>query len=155
MRSCFRSWFDVVLERRVMMGKARALSDWRYLSRAWNAWKYQTQQTRFSHLEKEHQHEVLNAQRKLNMAVSHHRKCALRGCFTQWQVFTASRVKMREAEQQDMSVRDKMAAFLSTGQQILQQKKLEQEETTITATQATPRESQRKIVCLIVDIVNI
>ena len=35
----FSAWYGVVLEQRVKMGKARAVSDWRCKLRAWNAWK--------------------------------------------------------------------------------------------------------------------
>ena len=35
----FSAWYNVVLERRLKMGKARAMSDWKLLLRAWNAWR--------------------------------------------------------------------------------------------------------------------
>ena len=35
----FSAWYNVVLERRLKMGKARATSDWKLLLRAWNAWR--------------------------------------------------------------------------------------------------------------------
>lgn len=35
----FSAWYSVVLEKRVRMGKAAALCDWRRQLRAWRAWR--------------------------------------------------------------------------------------------------------------------
>ena len=35
----FTAWYNIVIERRLQLGKARAMQDWRLLLQAWNAWK--------------------------------------------------------------------------------------------------------------------
>lgn len=35
----FTAWYSVIMERRVRMGKAAALCDWRRQLRAWRAWR--------------------------------------------------------------------------------------------------------------------
>ncbi|XP_022108360.1 coiled-coil domain-containing protein 191-like, partial [Acanthaster planci] len=35
----FHAWYELVLTKQLALGKARALSDWRTLLRAWNAWR--------------------------------------------------------------------------------------------------------------------
>ena len=39
LHKCFSAWYSVVVNHRVKVGKARAMSDWRCKLRAWNAWR--------------------------------------------------------------------------------------------------------------------
>ena len=36
---CFSAWFDVIMTRRMQFGKEKAMSDWKCLLKAFNAWK--------------------------------------------------------------------------------------------------------------------
>lgn len=38
-RVCFSAWYNVVIERRLQLGKAKAVADWRALFKAFSAWK--------------------------------------------------------------------------------------------------------------------
>lgn len=39
MHKHFSAWYSAVLEKRVLLGKAAALCDWRMRLRAWRAWR--------------------------------------------------------------------------------------------------------------------
>lgn len=39
MQKHFSAWYSVVLEKRVQLGKAAAICDWRRQLRAWRAWR--------------------------------------------------------------------------------------------------------------------
>jgi hypothetical protein len=54
----FSAWYDVVLERRLQMGKARAMSDWRCLLRAWNGWKMYVRSRRLDREAREHEEDM-------------------------------------------------------------------------------------------------
>jgi len=38
-RVCFSAWYNVVIERRLQLGKANAMADWKMLLRAFSAWR--------------------------------------------------------------------------------------------------------------------
>jgi len=38
-RVCFSAWYHVVIERRLQMGKATAMADWKILFRAFSGWR--------------------------------------------------------------------------------------------------------------------
>jgi len=38
-RVCFSAWYNIVIERRLQLGKAKAMSDWKILFKAFSAWR--------------------------------------------------------------------------------------------------------------------
>lgn len=122
MHTCFNCWFDAVLQRRIQMGKSRAVSDWKILFRVFNAWRHQTKEKHYNHIQEEHVNEMRDLNRRLNKADGHYDRSLLHKHFLLWQVWVVKQRKTRELEQDQNSVRNKMSAFLSTGKQMLQEK---------------------------------
>ena len=58
LQECFSQWYDVVLERRLKMGKARAMADWKLLLHAFNGWKSVTRSQRIEMQAAEHENEI-------------------------------------------------------------------------------------------------
>ena len=59
----FSAWYNLVLERRLQMGKALAMRDWKLMLRAWNAWKAFVRERRMDIENKRHKMEVISTQR--------------------------------------------------------------------------------------------
>ncbi|KAL3887288.1 hypothetical protein ACJMK2_027231 [Sinanodonta woodiana] len=108
----FSSWYNVVLERQLQMGKARAMADWKLLFRTWNAWKSFVRSHRIDKETKKHEMNVKLTQRNAQVAESHSRMKLMRKYFITWQVWVKSEQERRELEQEQSSTREKMMALL-------------------------------------------
>ncbi|KAK3611353.1 hypothetical protein CHS0354_025881 [Potamilus streckersoni] len=108
----FSSWYNVVLERQLQMGKARAMSDWKLLFRTWNAWKSFVRSHRLDKETKKHEMNVKLTQRNAQVAESHSRMKLMRKYFIAWQVWVKSEQERHELEQEQSSTREKMMALL-------------------------------------------
>ncbi|XP_064650515.1 coiled-coil domain-containing protein 191-like [Lineus longissimus] len=108
----FSAWYDVVLERRLQMGKARAMADWRCLLRAWNGWKMYARGRRLDREAREHEEDMKLYHRKRQMADAHHRLTLLRRCFMAWQLFLTLNEAEQELHKGQNATKNKMAAFL-------------------------------------------
>ena len=129
LRKCFNSWFDVVLERRLQLGKARAVSDWKCLFRAWNAWRHFTREQTLERMKQHHENSMIEDHRKLHQSAAHYETRILKKYFLQWQIWLTQQRQAKELEQDQRSVRDKMSAFLETGKKLaLEQKQRKEEE---------------------------
>ncbi|XP_074653357.1 coiled-coil domain-containing protein 191-like [Tubulanus polymorphus] len=112
MQKCFSVWYGVVLERRRQIGKARAMSDWKCLLRAWNAWKAFT---RARHIDREtlqHEEYLREQHRKSQLAYQHYCWMLMRKCVTRWQVFVQSERQEKSVRLEQNSTCSKMSAFL-------------------------------------------
>jgi len=38
-RVCFSAWYNIVIERRLQLGKAKAMADWKILFKAFSTWR--------------------------------------------------------------------------------------------------------------------
>ncbi|KAK3107858.1 hypothetical protein FSP39_023636 [Pinctada imbricata] len=108
----FSAWYNVVLERRIQMGKARALADWRLILRAWNAWKSYCRSRAMEVEARLHQQDVIQTQRKNQLAGCHHRESLLRKYFVAWQQWVKQEQDRKELEHAQEKTRNKMAALL-------------------------------------------
>jgi len=69
-RVCFSAWYNVVIERRLQLGKAKAVADWKTVFKAFSAWKsvhmekwVQTETDRHEHrVKQEHRFVTLRVQ---------------------------------------------------------------------------------------------
>ncbi|XP_067932465.1 coiled-coil domain-containing protein 191-like [Watersipora subatra] len=123
MRQCFNSWFDLILERRLQLGKARAVSDWKCLFRAWNAWRHYTRDCNLERLKRKHENSMVEDHRKLHQSHAHYEKKLLKKYWLQWQIWLAQEKQARDLANDQNTVRHKMSAFLATGKQLARQQK--------------------------------
>ncbi|XP_068588435.1 coiled-coil domain-containing protein 191 [Cebidichthys violaceus] len=109
----FSGWFSVVLDRRLRLGKAMALCDWRRQLRAWRAWRsvvWAEQQQR----EVVRTEEDLRAEhRQCQLAVESDRRRLLRRCLNEWQLCCRIEKEQRELLAQQQETRRKMAALIN------------------------------------------
>ncbi|KAM6908466.1 coiled-coil domain-containing protein 191 [Lycodopsis pacificus] len=109
----FSGWYSVVLDRRLRLGKATALCDWKRQLRAWRAWRavvWAEQQQR----EVVRTEEDLRAEhRHCQLAVESDRRRLLRRCLNEWQLWCRSEKDQRELLAQQQETRRKMAALIN------------------------------------------
>ncbi|KAF4095866.1 coiled-coil domain-containing protein 191 [Onychostoma macrolepis] len=109
----FTAWYSVILERRVRMGKAAALCDWRRQLRAWRAWRALVWARR-EEKEAERTEEELRLQhRRCQQAVESDRRRLLRRCLSDWRVWCQVERHRKELLQQQEETRRKMAALIN------------------------------------------
>ncbi|KAG7487275.1 hypothetical protein MATL_G00021510 [Megalops atlanticus] len=109
---CFSGWSCVVLERRVQMGKAAALCDWRRQLRAWRAWRSVVWANR-AQREAERTEEELRAEnRSQQVALESNRRRLLRRSLSDWRLWCQGERRRRELLSQQEETQRKMAALL-------------------------------------------
>lgn len=59
----FSAWYNLVLDRRLKMGKARAMYDWKLMLRAWNAWRSYIRSRHMVRETKQQEQDVIHTQR--------------------------------------------------------------------------------------------
>uniref|UniRef100_A0A3B5AHZ8 Coiled-coil domain containing 191 n=1 Tax=Stegastes partitus TaxID=144197 RepID=A0A3B5AHZ8_9TELE len=109
----FSGWYSVVLDRRLRMGKALALCDWKRQLRAWRAWRAVV-------WDKQKQGEVARTEealrtenRQCQLAVESDRRRLLRRCLSEWQLWCRMEKEQRELLARQQETKRKMAALIS------------------------------------------
>ncbi|XP_056290370.1 coiled-coil domain-containing protein 191 isoform X2 [Pseudoliparis swirei] len=109
----FSGWYSVVLDRRLRLGKAKALCDWKRQLRAWRGWRgvvwVEHQQREVVRTEEDLRAE--NRQRQL--AVESDRRRLLRRCLNEWQLWCRIEKEQRELLALQQETRRKMAALIN------------------------------------------
>ncbi|XP_073686940.1 coiled-coil domain-containing protein 191 [Garra rufa] len=109
----FTAWYSVILERRVRMGKAAALCDWRRQLRAWRAWRAFVWARREEKEAERTEEELRQEHRRSQQAVESDRKRLLRRCLSDWRVWCQVERHRKELLQRQEETRRKMAALIN------------------------------------------
>ncbi|XP_041066533.1 coiled-coil domain-containing protein 191 isoform X2 [Carcharodon carcharias] len=110
----FSIWYKLVLERRIKMGKARALFDWKSQLRAFQAWRTYTWGRKLEQEVQRTEMELREEKRKNQLATECNRKHRLSYCFTNWQLWCKAEKEKRELEASKEETKQKMAALLDS-----------------------------------------
>ncbi|XP_048458611.1 coiled-coil domain-containing protein 191 isoform X1 [Rhincodon typus] len=110
----FSVWYKLVLERRIKMGKARALFDWKSQLRAFQAWRTFVWGKKLEQEVQRTEVELREEKRKNQLATDCNRKHRLRYCFTNWQIWCKTEKGKRELEARKEETKQKMAALLDS-----------------------------------------
>ncbi|XP_071341276.1 coiled-coil domain-containing protein 191 [Trachinotus anak] len=109
----FSGWYSVMLDRRLHMGKAMALCDWKRQLRAWRAWRTvvwaQQKQREVARTEEE----LRTENRQCQLAVESDRRRLLRRCLNEWRLWCRMEREQRELLAQQQETRRKMAALIN------------------------------------------
>ncbi|GFR83582.1 coiled-coil domain-containing 191 [Elysia marginata] len=109
----FTAWYDLVLTRRLLQGKVKAMADWKLMLRVWGAWRSHVRGRRLELETELHERNIIEAERHKLMAERHFSHSVLRRCMLAWQQFTAESVQRKELEAEQERTKNKMAALLS------------------------------------------
>ncbi|XP_048866014.1 coiled-coil domain-containing protein 191 isoform X2 [Brienomyrus brachyistius] len=113
LQSHFSAWHQTVLQQRLRMGKAAALSDWKKQQRAWRAWRLRVWQQQ-ARREAEGAEEELRADsRCCQVALESNRRRLLRRGLAEWQAWCCARQQQRDLQLGREETRRKMAALVS------------------------------------------
>ncbi|KAM4701825.1 coiled-coil domain-containing protein 191 [Discoglossus pictus] len=108
----FSAWYKLVLDRRVKMGKARALADWKHQLRVFRAWRDQVWARKLDRETNKLEMELRDQNRKQQLASESYRKRLLRHCLVEWQLWARANKERRELEERKEETKRKMAALL-------------------------------------------
>ncbi|XP_043961421.1 coiled-coil domain-containing protein 191 [Gambusia affinis] len=106
------AWHSVVLRRKLHLGKAVALCDWRRQLRAWQAWRavVWAERSRREVARTEEQLRVEN--RQFQLAVENDHRRLLRRCLNEWQLWSQRAKLQRDLLARQQETKVKMAALI-------------------------------------------
>ncbi|KAL1006529.1 hypothetical protein UPYG_G00073470 [Umbra pygmaea] len=108
----FSGWYSVLLERRVRMGKAAALCDWKRELRAWRAWRALVWARREQREAERTEEELRTQNRYCQVAMESDRRRLLRRCLSDWWLWCRAESERRELLAQQDETRRKMSALI-------------------------------------------
>uniref|UniRef100_A0A8C7DKS7 Coiled-coil domain containing 191 n=1 Tax=Oncorhynchus kisutch TaxID=8019 RepID=A0A8C7DKS7_ONCKI len=109
----FSGWYSVLLERRLQMGKAAALCDWRSQLRAWRDWQALVWAGREQREAERTEEELRTQKRRCQVAMGSDRRRLLRRCLSDWRLWCRAERERRELLSQQQETRRKMAALIN------------------------------------------
>ncbi|KAG9469887.1 hypothetical protein GDO78_019426 [Eleutherodactylus coqui] len=118
----FSIWYKLVLERRVKMGKARALGDWKLQLRTFRAWRDHAWSGKMEREAQQMEKELRDHNRKQQVATECYNKRLLRRCLIEWQLCCQCEKGKRQLEAQKEETKRKMAALLDAASSVGGQK---------------------------------
>ncbi|XP_075710801.1 coiled-coil domain-containing protein 191 [Rhinoderma darwinii] len=114
----FSIWYKLVLERRVRMGKARALADWKLQLRTFRAWRDHVWSGKMERETQQMEKELRDQNRKRQAAADCYNKRLLRRCLIEWQLWGRGEKEKRELEARREETKRKMAALLDAASSV-------------------------------------
>ncbi|XP_039260052.2 uncharacterized protein LOC120336437 isoform X1 [Styela clava] len=112
LHKCFSTWCKIVLNQRVKLGKAKAMSDWKCMQNVWNAWKSYTRNRRLEIETKHHQTNMRETRLKEKKAVNCEKYRLMRKSFFTWKVWVKTEQERKEILKQQNTTKAKMQALL-------------------------------------------
>ncbi|XP_039979331.1 coiled-coil domain-containing protein 191-like, partial [Xiphias gladius] len=114
----FSEWYKIVLDRRLCMGKAMALCDWKRQLRVWRVWRVVVWEEQKQREVARTEEELRTENRQCRLAVESDRRRLLRRCLNEWHPWCRMEREQRELLAQQQQTRRKMTALIhsaSTG----------------------------------------
>ncbi|XP_005722862.1 coiled-coil domain-containing protein 191 [Pundamilia nyererei] len=109
----FSGWYSVVLDRRLRMGKAKALYDWKRQLKAWRAWRAVVWAERKQREVARTEEALRTESRQCQLAAESDRRRLLRRCLNEWQLWCRTEKEQRELLARQQEIKQKMAALIS------------------------------------------
>ncbi|KAK6963713.1 coiled-coil domain-containing protein [Biomphalaria glabrata] len=108
----FTAWYDLVLSRRLLLGKVKAMSDWKLMLKIWGAWRSHVRSQKLDVEAEKHEREMIDSQKQMLKAVRHWTISTLRQCFLTWQLFAKECGERKELEKEQEQTKNKMMSLL-------------------------------------------
>lgn len=112
LQNYFTLWYKEVLTSKMKLGKAKAMSDWRILLKAWNIWKKCLQHKQLEQAAYKHSQEVRHIKQSEKMAKDSNRMRILKRSFLAWNLWTKAEMEKREISEQKEITKSKMQALM-------------------------------------------
>jgi len=112
-RRCFDAWFKYALDKKVALGKAKALADWNHLIKYWNAWrKYCVIQTT-KRSARIHENDMKQLKIQEYLARDKYHRLLLGKSFRAWKKFVKTQQHCNTLWEKQKSTKDKMMALVT------------------------------------------
>ncbi|CAF3337295.1 unnamed protein product [Rotaria sp. Silwood1] len=114
----FSAWLNVVLERRLQMGRAAALADWKLLFQSFNWWRSMVRTKKLEEENEAHIAEMKVFTMKMQQASLHYERTLLRKSMIIWQIYIRNERIAKNLKYEQETTKKKIDAFLeaaSTG----------------------------------------
>ncbi|XP_005639563.1 coiled-coil domain-containing protein 191 isoform X1 [Canis lupus familiaris] len=108
----FSAWHSLILDRRITLGKAGTLSDWKFQLKVLRAWRDYTRSQKLARETQALENDLREANRKQQLATEYNRKQVLRQHFTEWQHWHRTEILKRELALTKEETRKKMNELL-------------------------------------------
>ncbi|CAF1343230.1 unnamed protein product, partial [Didymodactylos carnosus] len=108
----FSSWLNVVLDRRIQMGRAAALADWKLLFRSFNWWRSTVRTTKVEQETVLHVSEMQKINVQMQKAINHYDKTLLRRSMINWQIYIRNELIAKNLQHEQQQTKQKINAFL-------------------------------------------
>ncbi|CAF3107753.1 unnamed protein product [Rotaria socialis] len=114
----FSAWLNVVLERRLQMGRAGALSDWKLLFQSFHWWRSVVRTRKLEEENEIHMTQMKVLSRKMQQASVHYERTILRKSMIVWQIYIRNERIAKNLKHEQELTKKKIDSFLdaaSTG----------------------------------------
>ena len=108
----FHAWYNFVIDQRLQMGKAVALSEWRLISKYYNLWKNSAIKLLCQKQAQQHEANMKRAIMFEKLASDHNNHRLLRKCFRQWTLFVSLSREEKEIKSEAQIRKDRLEKFL-------------------------------------------
>ncbi|XP_040278815.1 coiled-coil domain-containing protein 191 isoform X1 [Bufo bufo] len=114
----FSTWYKLALERRLRMGKARALADWKLQLKTFRAWRDHAWLEKMERESRQMENELRDQNRKQQAAADCYNRRLLRRFLVEWQLWCRGEKEKRVLEAQKEETKRKMVALLDAASSI-------------------------------------
>ncbi|KAM8771275.1 coiled-coil domain-containing protein 191 isoform 2-T2 [Rhynchonycteris naso] len=108
----FSAWHQLILDHRIKLGKAGALSDWKFQLKVLRAWRDYTRSQKLQRETHAMENDLREENRKQQLATEYNRKQVLQHHFTEWQRWHRAEILKRELALAKEETRKKMSGLL-------------------------------------------
>ncbi|RDD44480.1 Coiled-coil domain-containing protein 191 [Trichoplax sp. H2] len=112
LRRHFSAWYTILAEKHLKIGKIRAIMDFKFKLKVWNAWRSYVRNTNAERETYAFQKSMRKVIRNEQIAIEHWRINVLQQCFMAWYHWSRTALQQRMEEMQHRVKKKKMAAFL-------------------------------------------
>ncbi|CAF0795052.1 unnamed protein product [Rotaria sordida] len=143
----FSAWLNVVLERRLQMGRAGALADWKLLFQSFNWWRSIIRTKKLEEETEAHMNDMKIFTMKMQQASLHYERTLLRKSMIVWQIYIRNERISKNLKYEQETTKKKIDAFLeaaSTGK-LWENEQQTPTTTTTNATAITTRQQSQQI----------
>ena len=101
-----------MVQRRLKIGKAKAMADWKLLLWTFNGWKSYVRSHRINREAVVHERHMKLHKRNQVIATNHWRTKLLQQCMTAWHIYVDQQQNQKQLESRKKETRSKMSSFL-------------------------------------------
>ncbi|XP_075249170.1 uncharacterized protein LOC142341812 [Convolutriloba macropyga] len=108
----FHAWYNFIVDQRLKIGKAVALSEWRLMSKIYNNWKHKTIQKQCEKEALRHEESMKKSVHLEKLATDHNKGRLLKKCFNRWLIFVTISQEESDLQKEAKTRKERLEKFL-------------------------------------------